>query len=59
MKQATNVARWRLLLITGSMLLAAIATGIGLFQGYDSLWSIIALLAFLFVGILSGYELYR
>ena len=59
MKQATNVARWRLLLITGSMLLAAIATGIGLLQGYDSLWSIIALLAFLFVGILSGYELYR
>ncbi|RJT07446.1 hypothetical protein [Halococcus sp. IIIV-5B] len=59
MSRLGDVTRRRLWLITGAMVLAALATGIGLLQGYDSIWSVGAFLAFLLVAAMSGYELSR
>lgn len=59
MGQQYNESRRRLLLTTGAMLIAAGATGIGIIQGRDNHWSIVALVAFLLVAGMSMYQLYR
>ncbi|WP_152416112.1 hypothetical protein [Halococcus hamelinensis] len=59
MNRSRSIDRRRLWLVTGAMLLAALATGVGLLQDYDSIWSVGAFLAFLLVAAMSGYELYR
>ena len=59
MNRSRRIDRRRLWLIMGAMLLAALATGIGLLQDYDSIWSVGAFLAFLLVAAMSGYELSR
>jgi hypothetical protein len=59
MNQKYNESRQKLLLIIGAMLIAALATGIGIIRGVDSYLSIGAFLAFLLIAGASMYQLYR
>jgi hypothetical protein len=59
MSQSYNESRRRLFLIAGAMSIAALATAVGMIHGYDSYWSIVALLCFLLVAGGSLFQLYR
>jgi hypothetical protein len=59
MSQSYNESRRRLFLITGAILIAALAIGIRITRGYDSYWSIAAFLCFLLVAGVSMYQIYR
>ena len=59
MSQQYNESRRRLLLISGAMLVAALATGIRVSRGEGGYLAVVALFCFLLVAITSMYQLYR